>query len=151
MTCSPDRIGSADESGGPSVLVVDDEPAVRRLLGAILQGCGYRTTLAADGMEARAAVEMEDVSVILCDVHLRGESGPALAQELLRRLPHAVAFMMSGGEEAGRGQERLEDGIYGHIPKPFKFHEVVSQIAGALCSRRVDAARGAGADRLQWQ
>ena len=83
----------------PSVLVVDDEPSVKRLLGVFLEGYGYRAALAADGVEARSIMETEEVSLIICDVHLRGESGPALGRDLLRQSPHTDALMMSGGGE----------------------------------------------------
>lgn len=119
----------------PSVLIVDDEPAVRRLLGALLQGRGYRPMLAADGVEARAAVETEDVAVVLCDLHLRRESGAELVQDLLRRSPHTVALLMSG--ERAPDLEPGEDGggRYGFIAKPFEGKDLVNRIDQALCGR----------------
>lgn len=138
-------------TGGPSVLVVDDEPSVRRLLGALLDGCGYRTRLAADGVEARAIVKTEKISLILCDVHLRGESGPALVRDLLRQSPHTVALMMSGGGESEPAHGTHEAGIYGHIVKPFNAKDVANQIAQALCGRRLGGAPAYGEDTFPWQ
>jgi DNA-binding NtrC family response regulator len=40
-------------------------------------------------------VEMEEVSLILCDVRLCGETGPTLVKDLLRQFPHTVALIMS--------------------------------------------------------
>ncbi|HEX7767215.1 MAG TPA: response regulator, partial [Nitrospira sp.] len=122
---------------GPSVLIVDDEPSVRRLLGALLDECGYRTRLAVDGVEARSIVETEEVSLIICDVHLRGESGPALVRDLLRQSPHTVVLMMSGGGESEPIHGTHEAGIYGHIAKPFNAKDVAKRIAQALCGRRL--------------
>lgn len=137
MTVAADHPSSPDKSDGASVLVVDDEPAVRRLLGTLLQGHGYRALLASNGAEARAAVEMEDVLVILCDVHLRGESGTVLAKDLLRRSPQAVVLMMSGGDESGMEMGWPKDSIYGLVPKPFDAKEIMKRIARALCSSRM--------------
>ena len=136
---------------GPSVLIVDDEPSVRRLLGALLDGCGYRTRLAAGGMEARSIMETEEVSLIICDVHLRGESGPELVRDLLRQSPHTVALMMSGGAESEPAQGTHEAGIYGHIAKPFNAKGVANQIARALCGRCLGGAPAHGADTFPGQ
>ena len=138
-------------TGGPSVLVVDDEPSVRRLLGVLLHGYGYRARLVADGMEARSIVEMEEVSLILCDLHLQGESGLALVQDLLRQSPHTVALMMSGGDESEPAQGAHEAGIYGYIAKPFDAKDVANRIAQALCGRRLGGEPPPGKDALPWQ
>jgi CheY-like chemotaxis protein len=138
-------------TGGPSVLVVDDEPSARRLLGAILQGYGYHARLATDGMEARAAIETEEVALILCDVHLRSESGPALVRDLLRQSPHTVALMMSGGDEPEPAQGMHEAGIYGHIAKPFNAKDVANRVAQVLCGRCLGGVPIYGEDTFPWQ
>lgn len=133
---------------GPSVLVVDDEPSVRRLLGVLLQGYGYRAIMAADGVEARMVVDRKDIAVILCDVHLRGESGLALVRELLQVAPRAAALMMSGSDEPDLPNGIGGDLVFGHIAKPFDVKDVVNRIAQVLCGRRVGAESASGADRL---
>lgn len=130
---------------GPSVLVVDDEPSIRRCIGVLLQVYGYRAIVAADGVEARAVVEVEDVAVILCNVHLRGESGKALVKDLLRQSPGTIVLMMSDSDEPdlpnGTGEYRL----CGRIPRPL---HMIKRIAQVLCGRRVGAESASGADRL---
>jgi two-component system cell cycle sensor histidine kinase/response regulator CckA len=132
-------------TGGPSVLVVDIEPSVRRFIGVLLQVYGYRAITAADGVEARAAVEMEDIAVILCNVHLRGESGQALVADLRRQSPGTIVLMMSDSDEPdlpnGTGEARL----CGRIPRPL---HMIKRIAQVLCGRRVGAESASGADRL---
>lgn len=144
MTVEMDIGASHALTREPSVLVVDDEPSVRRLLGGILKGCGYRATLAADGVEARAAIETEEVALILCDVHLRGESGLALVQDLLRRSPRTVVLMMSG-------DGALDEGIFGYVAKPFDAKDVTNRIAQALCGRCLVGAPVYGEDTFPWQ
>lgn len=141
MTVEMDIGASHAMTREPSVLVVDDEPSVRRLLGGILKGSGYRAMLAADGVEARAAIETEEVALILCDVHLRGESGLALVQDLLRRSPRTVVLMMSG-------DGALDEGIFGYVAKPFYAKDVTNRIAQALCGR---CLVGAPVDTFPWQ
>lgn len=138
MRMDTDPYRSQDVSGGPSILVIDDEPPIRRLLGLFLQGCGYRTMLAANGVEARSAVATDSVSLILCDAHLQGESGLALVRDLLRQCPHMVGLIMSGdGHDSQWAAGLREEGIYGRIAKPFDAQEVADRIAKALCGRRL--------------
>lgn len=151
MTVEMNIRASHGLTGGPSVLVVDDEPSVRRLLGVLLHGYGYRARLAADGVEARSIVEMEEVSLILCDVHLRGESGLALVRDLLRQSPHTVALMMSGGDESEPAHGTHEAGSYGYIAKPFDAKDVANRIAQALCGRCLGGALVYGGDTCPWQ
>lgn len=135
---------------GPSILVVDDEPSVRRLLGVLLQGYGYRAIMAADGVEARMVVEREEIAVILCDLHLRGESGLALVRDLLQVVPRAAALMMSGSDEPEAPEGTGEDLASGHIAKPFDVKDVVKRIAQVLCGRRMGAESASGLGR-RWR
>ncbi|MEO6197836.1 MAG: response regulator [Dehalococcoidia bacterium] len=135
----------------PSVLVVDDEPSVRCLLAVLLEGYGYRAMLAADGVEARDAIETAEVALILCDVHLRGESGLTLVQDLLRQSPRTVALMMSGDGVPDQAHGALDEGIYGHIAKPFDLKDVGNRIAQALCGRCLGGAPVQREDTFPWQ
>lgn len=135
----------------PSVLVVNDEPSVRRLLSGILRGCGYRATLAADGVEARTAIETEAVAVVLCDIHLQGESSLALVQDLRRRSPHTVVLMMSGDGVPDQTYGALDEGISGYVAKPFDAKDVANRIAQALCGRCLRGAPVYREDTFPWQ
>jgi DNA-binding NtrC family response regulator len=150
MTVEMDIRAVKNMKRGPSVLVVDDEPSIRRLLGLLLEGYGYRATLAANGVEARIAMEKE-VALILCDVNLRGESGPALVRDLLRQSPHTVALMMSGDDSSDQTQGALDEGIIGHVAKPFDAKDVANRIARALCGRSLGGMPGDGEDTLPTQ
>jgi DNA-binding NarL/FixJ family response regulator len=130
---------------GPSVLVVDDEPSVRRGIGVLLQVYGYRAIAAADGVEARAVVEMEDIAVILCNVHLRSESGKALVKDLLRQSPRTIVLMMSDSDESNLPNGTGEYQLCGRTPRPL---HMIKRIAQVLCGRRVGAESASGADRL---
>lgn len=151
MTVEMDIRALRGLTAGATVLVVDDEPSIRRLLGALLQGCGYRITLAADGVEARAAIETQEVALILCDVHLRRESGLALVRDLLRQSPHTIALMMSGDDVPLPDHGTQEAGIYGYIAKPFDAKVVTRRIAQALCGRRLGGEPAPVEDGLLWQ
>lgn len=135
MTAGRESRALQQITAGPSVLVVDDDASVRRLLGALLQGYGYRTMLVADGVEARAVVEVEDVALILCDAHLRRESGTTLVRDLLQQSPHSVALMMSGAHQSFRVHSGFDERVFGTIDKPFETEDLLERMALALRGR----------------
>jgi signal transduction histidine kinase len=91
--------GAGDCRGrGESVLVVEDDAAVRRLVVALLDELGYRVRTAGDGEEALAALESApSVDLLLSDVVLPGGlSGRELAREVAERQPPVKVLLMSG-------------------------------------------------------
>ncbi len=90
-----------------TVLVVEDEPAVRRLVAEILKGAGCRVITAATGAEALACFDDHpEIEVLLSDVVMPGINGPELAERLRLRNPDLPVIFMSGytGEAlVGRG------------------------------------------------
>ena len=79
-----------------SVLIVDDEPNIRRMLGALLREEGYSTMEAGDGKEAVQRMSEVDADVVLLDLALPGVSGLDLLDTIHERWPLAPIIMMSG-------------------------------------------------------
>ena len=74
---------SATSQSTPTVLVVEDEPAVREVVADLLQDEGYAVRQASDGLQAIDELEVDDVDLVLSDVRMPRLDGPSLA----RRLP----------------------------------------------------------------
>ncbi len=78
---SPDRsateVTNGSESGQPgaTVLVLDDEPSIRRLLTKILKGAGFKPLTAADGQEAIDLIGDREIDAVVCDHRMAGMSG----------------------------------------------------------------------------
>jgi CheY-like chemotaxis protein len=119
---------------GESVLLVEDEPTVRRLLASMLEGLGYSVTQAEDGTEALAILHEDDaLDAILSDVVLPGVySGPALIREVARRRPGVKALLISGYASGAIGQSEapLEDVEL--LQKPFKKGELARTLRAVL-------------------
>lgn len=76
-----------------TVLVVDDDPDLRRLLRQLLREAGYRVRLASHGLEALVQLQREPVALILLDLNMPGMSGwDCLAA--LRAVQHAVPVVL---------------------------------------------------------
>ncbi len=79
-----------------SVLVVDDDPAVRRSLVGMLERAGYRLSEASNGRAALAVLAGSQVDVVLTDLIMPGQEGLELIREIRRLHPHIKVIAISG-------------------------------------------------------
>jgi CheY-like chemotaxis protein len=81
----------------PTILIIDDDAAMRMILGLTLKGFGYLTLAAANGEEAlQVARNHPQIGLIILDVVMAGLSGKKLADQLQIDLPKAVILFCSG-------------------------------------------------------
>jgi PAS domain S-box-containing protein len=102
-----------------SILVVDDDPAVRRILAAMLGRLGFHAVGAASGEEALHQLGDRDFRAILLDVEMPGLAGEALARALADAAPGTPLVALSGYDEP-TARARLGDAeTVGFLQKPF--------------------------------
>lgn len=125
------RVSNEQDECQPSVLVVDDEAAVRELLRDILEGEGFKVYLAEGGREALELFEARQFDGVFTDVGMPGMSGWELAQAIRGRsqmLP--IAVVTGWGEAVGSSQQK-EAGVDWVVTKPFTA-ERITELAGEL-------------------
>ena len=115
-----------------SVLIVDDEPNIRRMLGALLREEGYSTTEAGDGKQAVQRMAEVDADVVLLDLALPGVTGLELLDALHARWPLAPIIMMSGRASLSDAVQATKRGAFHFIEKPLTPEAVLLTIKGAL-------------------
>jgi hypothetical protein len=118
--CDEQRGHAPDAPWAATVLLVEDEDVVRRLISTMLEGAGYRV-LAAESPEAALSIaETEDrIEVLLTDVVMPGLSGPELADRLLEQQPRLRVLFVSGyTAEAIAKHGQLSPGT-SFLEKPF--------------------------------
>jgi CheY-like chemotaxis protein len=108
--------------GSETILLVEDEMALRLLAARVLERYGYRVITAANGVEARQIWERNKLAVdlLLTDIVMpQGISGRQLAEQLQAERPQLKVIYMSGypGDVAGRGLD-LREGV-NYLKKPF--------------------------------
>ncbi len=119
---------------GETVLVVEDDADVRRLIAKILNGLGYRVLEAGDGTQALATLERApEIELLLSDVVLPGgRSGPEIVAEAQRRHPDLKSLFMSGYAPGGVShQGRLPEGA-ALLNKPFTKQDLAQKVRAVL-------------------
>ncbi|MEP7346071.1 MAG: sigma-54 dependent transcriptional regulator [Gemmatimonadaceae bacterium] len=121
----------------PSVLIVDDEPNIRRMVGALLSAEGYEVREAPDGTRGIAVATETDPDVALIDLMMPGEmDGMAVLAALRERIPDLPVVMMSGRAGLSDAVRATKLGAYHFLEKPLTPEGVLLALAGAMELRR---------------
>ncbi|MBB5684621.1 response regulator [Sphingobium boeckii] len=116
------------------ILVVDDDPGIREVIGDFLTSHGYLVTLAADGQALRAAIAETRFDLIVLDLMMPGEDGLTILRALgPARLP-AVILLSVMGTDTDR-IVGLEMGADDYLPKPCNPRELLARIRAVLRRR----------------
>jgi two-component system nitrogen regulation response regulator NtrX len=119
-----------------AILVVDDEPNIRRMLCSLLAAEGHDASAAASGEEALAAVARAEPDVVLLDLALPGANGLAVLGSLRRQAPSVPVIMMSGRATLADAVQATKLGAFHFIEKPLSPEAVLLTIASAVELRR---------------
>ncbi len=117
-----------------TVLIVEDEPAIRSALARMLRAHGYHVLEASNGGEALRVAETEtgQIDLLLTDVRMPGIGGKELVQRLLRIRPGTRVILMSGYTDDELLREELGDARYVFLQKPFAARAVVAAVRALL-------------------
>ncbi|MGZ6008991.1 MAG: response regulator transcription factor, partial [Rhizomicrobium sp.] len=114
-----------------TVLVVDDEPPIRRLLKTSFGAQGYHVVEAADGQAALDALKSASVDLIVLDLGLPGKDGFGVIKELRDRgLAVPIVVLSSRDDEAGK-VKALDLGADDYVTKPFGVEELMARARAA--------------------
>lgn len=123
------------------VLVIEDEPPVRRVLQRIVKSAGYECDAVGSGAAACKRLADGGVDVVLCDLRLRGESGLDLLGEIGRTHPDAARVAVTGLEDRSTVAAVLATGAAAYVTKPFKRSDIEVAVQSALRRRQEENAR----------
>jgi DNA-binding NtrC family response regulator len=111
------------------ILIVDDEPSIRRILRMLLKGKGHQVAEAGDGEQALAAVAQSSPDVILLDLQLPGRTGVELLPDLIQAAPAARVVMMTAYGSIASAVEAMRRGAWDYLTKPFDNDELLARLA----------------------
>ncbi|MCX5998856.1 MAG: response regulator transcription factor [Chloroflexi bacterium] len=115
----------------PLILVIDDDPAIRRLVKRSLEMEGYRTIVAGDGQTGLRLVEEEEPALVILDIMMPGMDGFQVCEQVRRFSQVSIVMLTARGlpEDAVHG---LDLGADDYIAKPFSTEELSARVKTVL-------------------
>jgi len=114
-----------------TILVVDDEEYIRRLISRILSDAGYAVVQAASGKEALERMNDSDISLILLDIRMPDLDG-FQTLTLIRKQYSVPVIMVTGLGEVTSVSDALSLGADDYVKKPFQARELIARIEAKL-------------------
>lgn len=137
-------------SASVQVLVVDDEPQIRRFLDISLRAQGYRVALAATGEEGLAVLAMQGADLVILDIGLPDRDGHDILREL-RQWTQVPVIMLSVRAGESEKVAALDAGANDYVTKPFGTQELMARVRSLLRQhgQAIDEPQGFDDGRLQ--
>lgn len=137
MSPSSPRTGKS-----PSILVIDDEEGLCRMLTFGLEDRGYRVVTASSGEEGIEKAKHENYELALCDIMMPGISGVEVLQELKAMQPTLEVIMATGFATLETAVESMKRGAFDYISKPYDLDQLCMVFEKALEHRQLKAQVG---------
>lgn len=124
-----------------SILVVDDDENIRKLLSSILSNEGYTVETAKNGKEAIKSCEKFDFDAALIDVELPGMKGTELLKRLKKLRPKMINIIITGHPSLDSAMKAVNERADGYILKPLKVWEILKLIERLLTEKTNENVR----------
>jgi len=122
----------------PSILIVDDEAYIRKILKDLLTDEGFEVTTAANGYEALKSLEKSHPDLALLDIWMPGIDGIETLKEIKKIAPELPIVMITGHGTIDTAVSATKFGAYDFIEKPLSIDKVIITINNALNFRRIE-------------
>jgi two-component system KDP operon response regulator KdpE len=114
------------------VLIVDDEPSIRRALRTTFGTLGFDIAEAVTGEQAIPLLRASNFDAVLLDVNMPGMGGIQTCREIRRQFPQLAVLMLTVRNEEDDKIEALEAGADDYVTKPFPIRELVARVRAAV-------------------
>jgi DNA-binding NtrC family response regulator len=110
------------------ILLVDDEPDFRTVVGEALRDAGYRVSLAANGAEGLTQISSNVFDVMICDIRLPKVDGLTLFRRVRQESPGTDVILITAHAAVTDAVAALKEGAYDYLTKPFEVDEIILQM-----------------------
>ncbi|HZR70046.1 MAG TPA: sigma 54-interacting transcriptional regulator [Burkholderiales bacterium] len=131
----------------PSILLVDDDADILRLVSMRLTGAGYSVVAVDSAEKALAAFAVSRPQVVVTDLKMSGMDGMALFEEIRKQAPTLPVILLTAHGTIPDAVAATQRGVFGFLPKPFDGKLLLEQVEQALRVSGVGAGAAAGGDR----
>ena len=121
----------------PNILIVDDEPAIRRVLSRLLVAKGYAVSEAATAAEGIATAGLGGIDAVLCDVVMPGGSGFDFYDQVIRQVPGLTGkvIFLTGAAKEPEVQHHAEERSAPLLSKLYELELAVDAVKVALLAK----------------
>src|SRR5258706_6437873 len=130
--------------GKASLLLVDDDPDLLRLLAIRLKANGYGVTAVDSAQRALASIAHSRPDLVLTDLRMAGMDGMQLFQEIQASSPGLPVIILTAHGTIPDAVTAVKRGVFGYLTKPYEAEELLGQIERALTLHGGSARTGAG-------
>ncbi len=116
----------------PTVMVVDDDAAVRSAMRSLLKSVGLNSALFASAQEFLASYQPAQVGCLVLDIRMPGMSGLELQQQLNLRGAVIPVIFMTGHGDVPMAVEAMQHGAFDFLQKPFRAQDLLDRIQRAI-------------------
>ncbi len=125
------------EEAKGTILIVDDEEAIRGILSRKLESDGYHCEVAANGKEALWKAFMKDFDLVLMDIKMPGLSGMDALPQFAANHPDTCVIMMTAVVDTETAVQAMKIGAYDYVTKPFDLGDLGMRVQKALERRKL--------------
>jgi DNA-binding response OmpR family regulator len=122
------------------VLVVEDDPAIRRLVKMVLEREGYHVDIASDGVEAVTKIGVSEYDVIILDLMMPNLDGFAFMNTIAEKDPERLKnVIVTSAASPTVIRERMSGVPFDILPKPFDIRQLADRVRSCITSNNGDA------------
>jgi len=123
---------NSDTADTHTILVVDDDDAIRTLLAETLQDEGFRVVEAKTGAEVLPTVQRESPDVVLLDLRMPDQSGMLVMESVHAKAPDIPVVIMTAHDSSSAAIQATSRGAYDYVIKPFNLDEISHTVRRAV-------------------
>jgi DNA-binding NtrC family response regulator len=114
------------------ILVVDDDPSLRRVLQAQLEEEGYEVAAAASAQQTESILQLRSLDLVITDLKMPGMSGLELLRHIRSQHPQTIVVMLTAFGTVDTAVEAMKAGAYDYLTKPVRSDEMLVVVRRAL-------------------
>jgi DNA-binding NtrC family response regulator len=130
--------GREQAAGGGSILIIDDEAAIRESLCALLEMEGYQVSTAEDGAQGLARLAERPYDLVLLDLALPERNGFQVLADIRDRDPNLLVMMITAYGTVENAVRAMQSGAHNFIQKPWDNEKLLADVRAAVGRRRVE-------------
>ena len=152
MTMTPENLITENSTlEKESILIVDDDPSLLRLLGIRLSAAGYNVLPAKSAKEALGILKSSQPQLVISDLKMEGMDGMALFEKIRQQQPNLPVIIMTAHGTIPDAINATKQGVFSFLTKPFESQELLSTVEQAIRLQPQNEVGYQQADEAKWR